>query len=761
METHTPPPRGLRPSLRAALLVLATVIAYVPAMRGGFVWDDDLYIVENRLLEEPSGLARIWTGREIHQYYPLTFTTFWIERRLWGLDPLGYHAVNVALHAGSAVVIGGILSRLAVPGSWFVAALFALHPVHVESVAWVMERKNVLSGLFYLLAMACYLRFADRGRWPWYAAALALFGAALLSKTVTATFAIGVFLVLWYRARRVPWRALPALLPFLIVGVGFGAITARMEVVSVGAQGADFDLGPLERVLLAARSFLFYPTKLLLPIDLTFVYPRWTIDASSVRAYLPVLGVGAIVAAAVGLFRRLGPGPLVAVAFYGVAIFPALGFFNVYPFIFSYVADHFQYLASLGILVLIPAAAGAAGRWAWRDDRVRRRAARVVGGAVLVVLAGLTWRQGGIYRDEETLWRDTLGKNPDAWLAHNNLGVIVAEQGQRAEAISHYRRAIAIYPHYSGAHSNLANALVADGELDAAIASYREAVRLDAENASAQHVLALMLTDRGELTEALSHFEQAVAASPGEVAPRAHMAEVLVALGQHERAVREYEGAVALDPDDLPTRYNLAIELATVGRSEEAIAQYRAILERDPTHADAHNNLAAALASRGQVRGALVHYARALAVAPADEDVRVNLASLLVRLGRTDRAVDVLREGLEHAPRSTPLRNALAWHLATAAAPGIRDGEEAVRLASAASAAVGGRDANLLDTLAAAYAEAGRFDEAAGVARQARARALADGDARLAAEVEARLAAYEAGRPHREPAADDPRRGSR
>ncbi len=733
-----------------AALAVATVIAYVPALRGGFIWDDDLYIVANRFLEEPGGLTEIWIGSKIHQYYPLTFTTFWLERRLWGVEPFGYHAVNLALHVANAFLVGRLLQRLAVPGAWFVAALFALHPVHVESVAWAMERKNVLSAFFYLLAFAAYLRFAAGRAARWYAAAAGLFLAALLSKTVTATFPVAVFLALWYRRRRPPWTELWPLAPFVVIGVGFAALTVWLERVSVGATGSDFTLSAGERVLLAARVFLFYPYKLLLPLRLTFVYPRWTIDAAAPEQYLPLVGVALVAAGVVVLYRRVGPGPLTAIGFYAATIFPALGFFNVYPFVFSYVADHFQYLASLGILVLVPAAAVAVGRRVLIRDDARRRAAYAVGAAVLVALGTLTWRQGWIYQDEETLWRDTLAKNPDAWIGHNNLGVIVAEQGKRAEGIAHYRRVIALRPQYGTVYSNLANALVVEGQLTEAVRLYEEAARLEPENARTQHVLGLLLVERGRLADAARHLEAAVKAAPDEQPPRVHLAGVLSDLGRHDEAVAQYEAAIALDPNDVSSRYDFAVELAAVGRRDDALAQYRAVIRRDPRHADAHNNLAVALAAEGRNDAALAHYRAALASAPDDEVVRLNLARLFMSMGWAEEVLELLRDGMARAPESGRLANALGWYLATLPAANLRDGAEAVRLAELASRQAGDDDPNLLDTLAAAYAEAGRFEDAVRTAGRARQLAAAGAQDELVGTLEARLTLYRKGEPYRE-----------
>ncbi len=252
-------------------------------MHGGFIWDDDDYVQDNPTLRSLAGLGQIWfQPGATRQYYPLVHTTYWLEYRLWGLDPTGYHVVNVILHALSAVVVWRILSRLQVPGAWAAAALFALHPVHVESVAWITERKNALSGAFYLSAAWAYLRYEAARRPRWYGAALVLFAAALLSKTVTCTLPAALLLVLWWKGQTPMRRPAVALGPFFVLAVAMSAVTVWMERHSVGAWGPEWDLSLVERGLIAGRALWFYAAKLLVPLDLAFIYLRWAIDATAI-----------------------------------------------------------------------------------------------------------------------------------------------------------------------------------------------------------------------------------------------------------------------------------------------------------------------------------------------------------------------------------------------------------------------------------------------------------------------------------------------
>ncbi len=328
--------RGSRPSgdasrlaTGAGALVALTVLAYLPALRAGFVWDDDLHVTQNEVVRTWQGLVDIGLRPgAILQYYPLTHTSWWIQYHLWGLAPLGYHLVNVLLHGSSAAVLWLVLGRLCVPGAWMAAAVFALHPVHVESVAWVTELKNVQSGFFYLLALLGYLRWglADdaepAGGRRIYALSFLSFACAVLSKSVTCTLPAAVALVLWWkRGRLAPGRIL-ALVPLAVMSVAAGALTASWERRYVGAVGPEWALSLPERCLVAGRALWFYAAKLAWPVDLAFIYPRWTLDPHAWWQWLFPLGAVLVLVALAALRRRLGPAPLVAALYFVVTLGP-------------------------------------------------------------------------------------------------------------------------------------------------------------------------------------------------------------------------------------------------------------------------------------------------------------------------------------------------------------------------------------------------------------------------------------------------------
>jgi tetratricopeptide (TPR) repeat protein len=531
----------------AGLLVAATLIVYVPALRAGFIWDDDAHVTENPTLTSLAGLRAIWLDpTALPQYYPLVHSTFWVERHLWGLDPLGYHLSNVLLHAANALLLWTVLEALSVPGAWLAAFLFALHPVHVESVAWVTERKNVLSGFFYLAAAFCCLRFYGLHRsaaraqddrstrdWRWYAFGAALFLCALLSKTVTASLPVALLIVLWWKRGRIAWRDVAPLIPLVVVGACFGLLTVWLEKHHVGVQGDPWDLTPLGRCLLAGRILWFYAGKLAWPAQLLFVYPRWRVDPSQGWTYLFPLGAAAVVAGALALRRRIGRGPLAAILFFAVTLVPALGFFNVFPMVYSWVADHFQYLASAGPIALFAAAVATA---AARLSRGPGRAVVATAALAPVFLGALTWHQCHIYKDAETLWRDTLARNPSAWMAHSNLGSILYVRGDDAQAAPHLRQALDVIPLHANSHFTLARALMNLGRLDEAAALCREELTVWPSDERTLENLGLVALLRGDKETAAKWFYETIRLHPDSATAHANLADILAAQGRVKEA---------------------------------------------------------------------------------------------------------------------------------------------------------------------------------------------------------------------------------
>ncbi len=460
--------------------------------------------------------------------YPLLHSAFWIEHQLWGNSVVGYHLVNVLLHAASAWLAYLILRRLAVPGAWLAAALFVVHPVEVESVAWISEQKNTLSAVLYLSSMYVYLAFEDQRRRSRYAAATMLFALGLLTKTVVATLPGALLVIAWWRRGTLDWRRdVVPVVPWFALGLAAGLVTAWVERRVLGAEGADFALTAAQRGMLAGQVLLFYVGKLLWPVGLLFVYPRWPVETWGGLQAWATLAVTATIAACWAFRQRLRA-PLAVALFFAGSLFPALGFANVYPFVFSFVADHFQYIASLGILVAVAAgltsSLAGAGGWA-------RRYSPVLCGCLLVTLGALTWRQARLYRDPGTLYAATLEGNPACYLCVNNLGMLALEAGRNDEAAQRFADAVQIKPDSAEAQGNLANVLVETGAIAEALGHYDAALRVAPNNVVTRTNYGIALTRAGRLQDARAQFEAALTVMPG-YAPARQNLSVLDSLGR-------------------------------------------------------------------------------------------------------------------------------------------------------------------------------------------------------------------------------------
>ena len=654
------------PIWQGGLIVLLVFLAYLPALRGEFIWDDDYWTTNlSALFQDTSGLRLIWfQPTALQQYYPLSGTTFWLDYQLWKFWTLPYHVENVLLHALAALLFWRLLLRLQLPGAWLASALFALHPVMVESVAWITERKNVLSLVFYLGALLAYGRYApwgtrtediaplpDPSRNTWrpslfYGLAFVLFLGALLAKTTTFSLPAAILLIGWWQRGQIRWRAdvLPTL-PFFALALGLCAVTAWLEKYHVGAQGSDFALTFPQRCLVAGRAFWFYLGNLFWPANLCFVYPRWQPNPDSGWQWLyPVTAIGTLFT--LWLARgRMGRGPVTALLFYVGTLFPLLGFMNAYGMRYSFVWDHWVYLPALGIIALVAALVV-------RVAESLRTQAVVYGFAAIVlpVLALLTWRQAGMYTDMETLWRKTLARNPDSSMAHNNLGILLRNQGHIEEAMEHYHKAIQINPNNSEALNNLGAAFAAKGRFDEAIENFRKAIQINPNYAAALDNLGAALATKGRFDEAIENYRQAIQANSNR-------------------------------PE---TFFHLGMTLGQLGRTREAVVQYREALRLNPNLAGALNNL--------------------------------------------------------------------AWMLAASPDDELRNGAEAVRLAERACELTHYGEPLFIGTLAAAYAEAGRFPEAVTTAEKAEQLATTADLTAVAAKNRQLLELYRAGKPYHEPA---------
>ena len=473
------------------LAVLAVVAAaYAPALSGGMLWDDDAHVPRPEMATL-AGLWRIWFQLgATHQYYPLLFTAFWVEHQFWGESVVGYHVVNIVFHSVSACLVAAIMRKLALPGARLGAFMFALHPVCVESVAWISEQKNTLSTLFCLSAALVYLQFDTERKWRLYFVALALFILALLSKTVTATLPGALLVIFWWeRGRLTVRRDVLPLAPWFALGGAAGMFTSWVERTYVGAEGSEFVMSTMNRLLLMGRIPLFYLGKLLWPGNLIFIYPRWNIDSAVWWQYLFPFALLILLAAA-ALLAPKNRAPLAILLIFLETLLPVSGLFHVYPFIYSYVADHFQYLASLA--VLIPAASWLATA-SKRLFPTRSPAALAAQALVPCGLWVLTWHQAHVYQDAEVLYRAVLARNPECWMAYNNLGFRLLSKGRFDEAIAQLEQALRIDPGDAEAHNNLAIAFWREGRLEEAISQFEKALQIEPDFTQPAQALAFLL----------------------------------------------------------------------------------------------------------------------------------------------------------------------------------------------------------------------------------------------------------------------------
>ena len=662
------------------LLLCAIVTAYLPALNGGMLWDDSGHVT-GVALQPFHGLWRIWLEPgATQQYYPLLHTAFWIEHRLWGDNVLGYHLTNITLHALSSLLVVAIVRRLSLPGAWLAGFIFALHPVSTESVAWISEQKNTLSTVFYVSSALCYLRFDnDRKTRSRYFIALALYVMALLTKSVTATLPVTLLIVLWWERGGLAWkRDVAPLLPWLAVGAASGALTAWVERTYIGAAGASFDLTIVQRFLLAGRVIWFYLSKLFWPSNLIFIYPHWDIDTAAPWQYafpLAALALaGTLWAASRKTSARIARGAFAGFLCFTAALIPALGFVNVYPFIYSYVADHFQYQACLAIIV--PCAAGMTLGIA-RLPASLIRLAPVAACLLLATLGWLTWQQSTMYRDSETLYRETIARNPASWMAYDNLGIILVHKaGGAPEAIRLFEKALEVRPGYADAHLNLGSVLFdMPGRRPEAIANYREAVRLSqgVENYHTALASALAEMPNGP-NDAAGEYQSAVQLQPGDASAHFALANILARKpDQLNSAIAEYRATIAIQPDNAEAHTNLgSMLLRTPGGANDAVAGFREALRIRPHYAEAHYNLGTVLSDMpGRISEAIAEYEAALRDRPDYPEAHCNLGIALADIpGRLPDAIEQFKAALATNPNMYEAQ--YAWGMALVDVPGKR-----------------------------------------------------------------------------------------
>jgi tetratricopeptide (TPR) repeat protein len=674
------------------LLVSGTILAYLPVWHAGFIWDDRSFVVDNPLIHRADGLYRFWFTAQPIDFYPVTSTMLWAEWRVWGANPAAYHVVNVLLHSLSAVLLWRVLKRLEIAGSWLAAALFAVHPVNVESVAWIAERKNTLAMVFYLASLLGYVRadLATRPSAPsgassegasptsailtsrWYWLSVGAFLLALLSKTVVAPMPLVLLGVAWWRRGRVDRQDAKRTGPFFALSLAVGLVSLWFQ--SHRAIGADVVRTDSfwARLAGAGWAIWFYLYKAIVPFGLSTIYPRWQIDERAWWSYVPGLLVAGGGLAFWRARRSWGRGPLGAFGYFVVMLLPVLGFLDIGFMRASLVADHWQYFAIIGPISL---AAGAIATPRFLSG-TGFSPAPALAGILLTVLGALTWKQSSLYVDPGTFWQAAVASNPSSWAAHSNLGDVLFERGHLDDAAAHFQAALDLEPSNPTAHYNLGGVLREQGRLGEAATQFRKALDLQPNYSAAHYNLGEILRQRGQVDEAIAHFGR----------------------------------AVEIRPDYAEAHECLAFLLLREGEVDEGVAHLRAALAIHPDNAEDHNNLAGALWQKGQAREAILHYERAIEIRPDYAVAHQGLGEILEHEGRT-------REAISHYEKAL--------------------GAEA-------------DNPQFLGMLAAAYAEAGRFPDAMETATLALQRATAQHRTMLANRLRTQIAGYQAGSPVRE-----------
>jgi tetratricopeptide (TPR) repeat protein len=867
MKTIRKSERSSRPSLRILVPILvpiviaaAAIVAYIPAFKGGWIWDDDSSVYANPVVTRSDGLYRIWFTGEDYDFWPMTKTVFWIEWQNFGMDPRGYHVVNVLLHALGSVLVYFVLRRLRIPGAPLAGLIFALHPVNVASVAWIAELKNPLSMVFLGATVLCWLASENgRRRWVWYALSVVGFVLALTSKTSVVMLPVVLLGIAWWRRGKIARWDILRTVPFFALSVGMSVMTVLAQRSNLDALSVPLD--GIYRLAGAGWTVWFYFYKALLPIGLSMIYPHWkaTIESLGWIAFLPTAAVAAVLALLLVKRKTWWGRPLLfAFGYCLLAIFPVMGFFDMTITMHSLVADHFQYVPVVGVVALV-----CAGGWrlAGRSRGRVRPVLAALGLCAVVALGAGTWRRAKIISGKwkgaqiisgnESLWRDTTEKNGEAWMGWYNLGTVIAleqkgrmdegrkllqeaeELGRQSEALAaqgqhpqaqlyrqnaearkrqgeamiqtgkehlrraipHYYKAIELKPLYTRPYNNLGLALDNLGRSEEGIEQYRKGVEVDREyypnkrNSILVTNLGIALLKQNQLPEAAEAFKEAFDIQPRNDIAYKNGIIALRTLKRHDEVIELLNRKLAMDPNDPGPLQDLAVISYEQGKTDEAMRYLERSLELAPDNplalmtrgdimlATGHPQqavesfseavqaqrrggrgedpkllmkLAVAQTRAGRHTDALVNFLRILKAAPKSKQVAAAIRDLMQRLGHTPEAAKSYERALQVVPGWVEGLQKLSWIRSTHPDPGVRNSSQALATVNRLRARVGERSPAVMDTYAAALAEAGKFPEAVAAAKRALQLAKDTRDDPLAREIERRIELYSNNQAYRE-----------
>ena len=562
--------------LQATVIIGAGLWIYWPALHGDWLWDDNLYITDNSSLRSLHGLWDIWFTAPTTDYWPLNSTLLWIEWHLWGNAPLGYHVCSLLLHLSSGFLIWRLFDRLGLRFSWLGGLLFVVHPLAVESVAWIAETKNALSLPLFLLSCNAWLD-AEEKKPGSYLKSILYYLAAMLAKTSTVMLPAVLLLYCWWKRGRVTRQEITRLTPYAAIALVLGLVTVYFQNVGNDPNALE-PVGFVTRSIGAGTALCFYLGKFILPVDLLPIYPRWSLEPPSL---LQMLTIPTLALLLFGLWtQRKGWGrhALFGFGFFLLNVLPVLGLVKMGYLNISRVADHLVYVSIIGLVGVVVAAVGQLREWA-------RYSFRYAVGAIAIVMAWLTWEShshASRFVNEETLWTYTLEHNPQAWPAYNNLGCALYRAGHVPEAVEQFEQALKINPNYDEAHNNLGNARMQTDRVSEAIEQYEQALKIKPGYAEAHYNLGIALQKIGQTSEAIEQYEQALKNKPDDADAHNNLGIALHQVGRTSEAIEQFEQASKINPTYLEAHYNLGRALASAGRFPEAIVQFKAVLQIDP-----------------------------------------------------------------------------------------------------------------------------------------------------------------------------------
>jgi Flp pilus assembly protein TadD len=662
-DSKLPGAKGKLILLQAVLIVAAGLWVFWPALRGDWLWDDDRLITDNLQLRSLGGLWNIWFAPGSQwEYYPLEQTVLWLEWHLWRNEPLGYHVVTLVLHLLSALLVWRLLGKMGLRLAWLGGLLFAIHPVQVESAAWAAELKNTLSLPPLLLAMCFYLDYEQRRKTSYYLLALGLFLVALLCKLTVVMFPVVILLYAWWTRSRIGWNDLKTSAPFFMLSLAVSLVTvlsAAWDRQFAHLSPGDVPEGGFPaRVVLAGQEIAFYFSKIFLPVGLLPIYPKWTVDPASPLDYLPWVVLGGAIWWLWTKRESWGHHALFGLGFFLINLAPCPGFIPAPNMGFAWAMDHFLYLPIIGLIGLVVAAMG-------QTEERLAPAFRPAGvGAVALVMMLLAWEShgyAGLYLNEDTLWTYTLQYNPQTYMAHNNLGVVLQQTGRIPEAIEQCEEALRLNPDYAEAHNNLGVALLQSGQVSEAMDQCEQALRIKPDYAEAHYNLGNALLQAGRMAEAIKQYQEALRLKPDYAEARGNMGVALQQMGRISEAITQYEQTLQFKPDNVEVHYRLSIALAQSGQAPEAMEQFKQALQLKPDDVAAHDHLGLLLGQAGRINEAMEQFEQALRLKPEDETAHCDLGLCLQKSGRVEEAIKQYQEALRLKPDDAAARSNLVY----------------------------------------------------------------------------------------------------